>query len=251
VWLTPNVTFFADALTVVANAQRFAKLSDQQQRILLEAAAHAVQRAAGVMASVPEVGLVERHCRGGHVVFADPAELAAFEQAMRPVYAQLERDPQVSATIAAIRELKRRTPPDPAPRIPASCSRSANVTPGRERDPSFLDGTYRWRVTRSGALKVGVNPDDPAVGTIAGITLSGGRFALGLSGGSPDTGTFKVIGNRIAFDTPWGYTDTFTFKRRADGTLDLTPVLPMDRGDQLVWSSSPWTRIGPPVRKVP
>ncbi len=53
------------------------------------------------MASDPEVGLVERHCQRGHVVVASRAELAAFEQAVRPVYAQLERDPQVKATIAA------------------------------------------------------------------------------------------------------------------------------------------------------
>jgi hypothetical protein len=250
VWLTSNVTFSATVLTVVANQQRFAKLSDQQQRILREAAAHTAQRAAGVMASDPEIGLVEGHCKRGHVVLASAAELAAFEQAVRAVYAQLERDPQVKAMIAAIRELKRRTPPDPAPKIPASCSRTVAVTPGRERDPSFLNGTYRWRITRAGALEVGADPDDPVIGKIAVMTLRGGQFALEVSDGSRDTGTYKVIGNRIAFDTPHGYTNTFTFRRSADGTLDLTPVLPMDTGDQLVSSSSPWTRIGPPVRKV-
>jgi C4-dicarboxylate-binding protein DctP len=252
VWLTPNVTFFADALTVVANERRFGKLSGQQQRILREAAAHAAQSAADLMASDPEVGLVERHCRRGRVVFATPAELGAFERAMRPVYAQLERDPQVKATIAAIRELKRRTPPDPTPRIPASCSRSASVTPAPERDPSFLDGTYRWRITRAGALKLGDRADDPVIGTIAGMTLHNGGWAFEESDGSRSSGTFKVIGNRIAFAWPArGYTNTFTFKRRGDGTLELTPMLPMDLGDQVVSSSSPWTRVGPPVRKVP
>ena len=65
--------------------------------------------------------------------------------------------------------------------------------------------------------------------------------------GNYDTG----FGNRIAIHTPWGYTNTFTFKRRADGTLDLTAVLPMDVGDRLVLSSSPWTRVGPAVRTIP
>jgi TRAP-type C4-dicarboxylate transport system substrate-binding protein len=252
VWLTPNVTFFADALTVVANEQRFAKLSDKQQRILRGAAAHAAQRAAGVMASDPEVGLVEGHCHRGHVVFATPAELAAVEQAMRPVYGQLERDPQVKATIAGIRDLKRRTLPDRAPKISASCSRTVRVTDARERDPSFLDGTYRWRVTRAGALKLGAGSHDPVIGMIAGMTLRGGGWAFADSTDTAGSGTFKVIGNRIAFTWPAkGYTNTFTFKRRADGTLELTPVLPMDTGDQVVWSSSPWTRIGPAVRKPP
>jgi hypothetical protein len=81
------------------------------------------------------------------------------------------------------------------------------------------------------------------------MTLRDGAW-FGEIGGSRDRGTFKVVGNRIAFDWPaQGYTNTFTFKRRADGTLDLTPVLPMDIGDRVVLSSSPWTRIGPPVRK--
>jgi TRAP-type C4-dicarboxylate transport system substrate-binding protein len=252
VWLTPNVTFFADAFTVVANQRRFAKLSDEQQRVLRTAAARAAQRTADSMVSDPEAGMVERQCRRGHVVPATPTELAAFEQAMRPVYAQLERDPQVRATIAGIRDLKGRTPPDPAPRIPASCSRATSVTAGRERDPSFLDGTYRWRVTRAGALKLGADPHDDVIGMIVDMTLHSGGWSYADSAGTAGSGTFKIIGNRIALTWPaQGYTNTFTFKRRADGTLELTAVMPMDRADRLVMSSSPWRRIGSPVRSVP
>jgi TRAP-type C4-dicarboxylate transport system substrate-binding protein len=251
VWLTGNVTFSVTALTVVVNEQTFAKLSDAQRSILREAAEHAARKQAGVMAGDPETGLIEGHCQRGHVAFASSEDLAAFDQAAGPVYAQLERDPQVKAEIAAIRTLKRHTPPGPAPRIPASCSRIATSAHARVRDPSFLDGTYRWRITRAGARRVGADPNDPVVEAIASMTLRGGRFALEVSDGGRDTGTFKVIGNRIAFDTPHGYTNTFTFRRRADGTLDLTAVLPMDVGDRLVTSSSPWTRVGPPVRKIP
>jgi TRAP-type C4-dicarboxylate transport system substrate-binding protein len=250
VWLTGNVTLSATALTVIANEQRFARLTDQQQRVLRDAAARAAQGAADLMTKDPEAGLVEGHCKRGHVVLAGGTDLAAFAQAARPVYAQLERDPQVKATIAAIRNLKRHTPRDPPPRISPSCSRQDAVTNARPRDPGFLDGTYRWRITPAGARRVGADRDDPAIGTIAGVTLRGGRFALGMANGARDTGTFKVIGNRIAFRTPWGYTNTFTFTRRPDGTLDLTAVLPMDTGDRLVMSSSPWTRVGPPVRSV-
>jgi len=28
-------------------------------------------------------------------------------------------------------------------------------------------------------------------------------------------------------------------------------VLPMDQGDQVVWSAEPWKRVGPPVRDIP
>jgi TRAP-type C4-dicarboxylate transport system substrate-binding protein len=252
-WLTANVTFVADALTVVANEQRYAQLTDRQRGILRTAATRAAKRAGDVLRADAKTDgeLARRYCSRGHVVIANEADLAAFEQATRPVYAQLERDPQVKATIAAIRELKRRTPRDPAPRIPASCSRPASTTNAGERDPRFLDGTYRWRITRAGALKVGADPGDDLVGTIASMTLRDGAW-FGEAGGSQDRGTFKVAGNRIAFRWPaQGYTNTFTFTRRADGTLDLTAVLPMDPGDRLVSSSSPWTRVGPAVRKVP
>jgi TRAP-type C4-dicarboxylate transport system substrate-binding protein len=249
-WLTANVTLVADVLTVVANEQRFNKLSDEQRRILRTAAARAAKRADDVLTADADSDgkLARRYCARGHVVLASDADLAALEQTFRPVYAQLERDPQVKATIAAIRELKRRTPPDPPPRIPASCSQAPSITDARERDPSFLNGTYRWRITRAGALKVGADPDGDLVGTIASMTLRDGAWVEEV-GGSQDRGTFKVVGNRIVFDWPaQGYANTFTFKRRADDTLDLTAVLPMDAGDRLVMSSAPWTLVGPPVR---
>ena len=246
VWLTGNVSFSADALTVVANERRFAKLSDQQRDILRTAAARAAERVADVMTGDPEVGLVEGHCKRGHVVLASPGDLAAFERAVQPVYAQLERDPQVKAAIAAIRDLKARTPGDRAPKIPARCSRGVDVAAGRELDPSALDGTYRWRITREGALRVGGDPDDRVIDAIATMTLRGGRGVMTMNNGARDISTYRIIGNRIVFSFH-GYTNSFTFKRRADGTLYLTAVLPMDTGDRLVMSSSPWTRIGPPV----
>src|SRR3954467_2139524 len=126
------------------------------------------------MAKDPDVGLVERHCQRGKVVLAGRSDLAAFEQPVRPVYARLERDPQVKATIAAIRELKRRTATDPAPKIPQRCSRPPDATHARVRDPSFLDGTYRWRIARAGALKLGADPNDPVIEAIATMTLRGG-----------------------------------------------------------------------------
>jgi hypothetical protein len=251
-WLTANVTFSATALTVVANERSFGMLSGAQQRILRTAAARAARRAAAVMLKDREAGMVSGYCDKGRVVLAAPADVAAFEQVTRPVYDQLERDPQVKATIAAIRELERSTPRDPVPTVPASCSRVASVAHARERDPGFLDGTYRWRITRAGALKAGGRADDPVIGTIAGITLRHGGWAFEETDGARERGTFKVIGDRIAFAWPQqGYTNTFTFRRRGDGTLDLTPVLPMDVGDRVVMSSAPWTRVGPPVRDVP
>jgi TRAP-type C4-dicarboxylate transport system substrate-binding protein len=253
-WLTANVTLVADAVTVVANEDRFAKLSDEQQRILRTAAARAAKRADNTLQEDADSDgkLARRYCERGQVVLAGDADLAAFEQAFRPVYTQLERDAQVKEMIADVRELARRTPRDPAPKIPASCSRLPAAGDAGEHDPRFLNGTYRWKITRAGARKVGADPDDPIIGMVVTTTLRDGKFAMEGGNGSRDRGTYEVVGNRIAFNIPdVGYTNTFTFTRRRDGTLTLTPVLPMDTGDQLFSSSSPWTRVGPPVRKTP
>ena len=83
------------------------------------------------------------------------------------------------------------------------------------------------------------------------MTLRDSRWLLGEN--DPHySGTFQVKGDRLIFDWPGeGYALTVTFKRHRDGSLDLDPVLPMDRGDRFVWFSEPWRRIGPPVRDIP
>jgi TRAP-type C4-dicarboxylate transport system substrate-binding protein len=251
-WITANLDLYADASTVVANAASYGRLSADQRRLLQQAAAGAAATMRGYWAHDNDARLAVKYCNSGHVVTAGDADRAELERAVAPVYAQLEQDPAIKATIAAIRDIGRRTAPDPAPVIPAGCSRAATTTPirGRERDPSFLDGTYRWRITRAGALKRGADPSDPVIEMVATMTLRGGGWAFEL--GSHDGGTFKVVGNRISFtDARRGTTDTFTFRRRANGTLDLEPVLPMETGERTVMSSAPWVRVGPPVRKVP
>jgi TRAP-type C4-dicarboxylate transport system substrate-binding protein len=247
-WITANVTFFPKALTLFGTTKGYARLSGEQRQIVRTAAAHAVRHALSAMES--EASQAGHFCSRGHVVHAPTADVAALERATRPVYAQLERDPQISSLIGGIRQIKGRTAPDPAPDVPASCSpRPSASTVGGERDPSFLDGTYRWHITRAGAIKRGGDPRDPDIGGLGGMTLKAGRW---ISESGKDSGTFKIVGRRIVFDWPQvGSVLTFTFERRDDGELSLEPVLPMDVGDQVVWSSAPWRRVGPPIRKVP
>jgi TRAP-type C4-dicarboxylate transport system substrate-binding protein len=245
-WITANVTLFASAMTIVANGARFSRLADAQRRVLQEAATRAGRRAISLMTGdYAEPKITVLYCRGGHVVVATPQELAALQHAMRPIYDRLERDAKVRAIIAGIEEIKRRTPPDPLPKLPAACARPEPAVSGAARDPSFLNGTYRWRITRAGARKVGGSPDDPVVGTTMEMTLKDGRF-LDMGG---DHGTFEVIGDRLVLSfSDAAEPETFSFKRGDDGALYLRPVLPMDVGTRVVFASSPWTRVGPPVR---
>ena len=107
--------------------------------------------------------------------------------------------------------------------------------------PVNLNGTYRYVLTRADARTAGfVDPQGTPFPHVATWTLKDGRYSNpgGLSG------TYSVDGNRITFDVPdFGYALAFTFTVDEVGNLHLTPVLPMDRGDQFVWSYKVWKKI--------
>ena len=129
----------------------------------------------------------------------------------------------------------------------------SSASTGNVRSPSILNGTYRFVVTRADALAFGPPASDPenlkALPAASTWTLRDGKFLGG--GDPPEVGTYSVTGNRIAFhDVQFAYPLIFTFRVDHSGTLHLTPVQPMDRGDQFVWSVRPWRRIGPPSGKI-
>ena len=189
---------------------------------------------------------MRRYCDIGRVVTASRADLAALTRAAQPAYAALERDAQTRALIADIRDLKATTPVPPMA-APPDCAHETPTAQGRRVSPSTLNGTYRWRLTKAGAVAAG-DPNDPDIGEVMTATLRDGKWLLG--GGA--SGTYTIIGNRIVFDWPQlASTLTFTFTRHANGDLDIKPVLPMDRGDRFQWASGPWRHVGPPVRAIP
>jgi hypothetical protein len=232
-WFTANETLAAGVSTIVANGKSYGRLSPEQRRILRTAAANAASDPSGlVFTKLSEARIAVDHCDVARVLNASPTDVAALERATRPLYAQLASDPHLRPLIAAIQAIKARTPPDPSPKVPASCSRPIAPTRGPARSSSLLNGTYRWRLD----------------GQTMTMTLLGGRWRISESG---DHGTYKILGDRIALYNAFARTTvTFTFKRRPDGTLDLRPVLPMNRGDIHVLSSQPWKRIGPAVASV-
>jgi TRAP-type C4-dicarboxylate transport system substrate-binding protein len=242
-FLAANVVLFAKALTLFAGGDAFQRLDEERRATVREAAAQTV---AYVRAHpVSEAALMREFCEGGRAVtavMATPGDLTALERAAEPVYAELERDPGTKASIRAIRELKAATPPAPAAAGSPGCGREAVRTRGPELSPSELNGTYRWRLTKAGAVASGV-PDDPDIGMVVEMTLNDGRWH-----GGDASGTYRIVGDRIVIEWPAeALTNTFTFERRAGGDLDLDPVLPMDPGDQFNTASETWRRVGPPI----
>lgn len=251
-FLTANVILFAKALTLFADRAEFERLDDDQRTVIRKAAR---QTAAYAAAHPPsESAMVRRFCDAGgavSAVTANPDDLAALVRAAQPVYAELERDPQTRALIAAIRELKAKTPTAPIAAAPHDCAREAATTRGRAASSSTLNGTYRWRITRDGARAAGGSPDSEDVGNVVTMTLREGKWLLGETDGG-DTGTFTITNDRLVFDWPaTASTLTFTHTRHSDGTLEIKPVPPMDSGDRVVWAGGRWRRIGPPVRDIP
>ena len=244
--VTGNVSIFPALHTLFANPASLRALTDAERAALEQAAAHtlahAVAKRRSAQAAIDQFCSTGRSASatgGGRVVLASRTEFAALLRATRPVYSELERDPNTKRLIGQIRALKRSLPPAPAIRIPKGCS----VPP--ERGPtstapqaaSDLDGTYRWVLSQAMGVSVST------------MTLRAGKWQIGEG---PDRGTYEVIGNRIAFSWPSENSVLiFTFSRDREGTLHLTPAPSVERGDRGVWSSEPWRRIGPPVRDIP
>jgi TRAP-type C4-dicarboxylate transport system substrate-binding protein len=248
--LAGNVVLFAKAMTLFANHDSYGRLAASQRRVLRDAAAATVRHAVALYPT--DAKIAQRFCFDRRrILLATPAELATLARETRPVYRMLEADPQTRRFIRQIEAWKRTTPPDPAMSVPAGCRQKQRPAPfaGALQAASLLDGTYRWVITRADAHRYWgpqLNPGDtyPMIGT-AILRNGTWRFA----GPEPDRGTFRIRGNRVRFDWPRVATVlVFTFARDGDGTLHLKPVLPMDPGDQFVWSYKPWRRIGPPTQ---
>jgi TRAP-type C4-dicarboxylate transport system substrate-binding protein len=246
--LSGNVVLFAKANTLFANPDALEGLTEEQRSVLSTAAEETVRHAVATLPS--DRTLVRRFCSAGRVALASPEQLAGLRRAARPAYDRLQRDPQTRSLIARIETMKRSLPRPAATRA-APCP-EPSPTPGasgKPRSPSELNGTYRWLLTKEAAIRLEGSADDPDIGTVSTMTLEDGKWQLGV-GPEADHGTFRASAHRLVFDWPrWALVLTFTYSRDPDGTLNLKPVLPMDRGDQFNWAGGPWRRIGPPIER--
>ena len=245
--VTANVTFFGKALTLFAGRQAYEHLTADQRDVLGKAAKQTIQH---VIATSPtESALAATFCRqsADRVVLASKKQLAALARASRPVYTELEQNPETKSFIARIRHLRATTSAPSPLAIPPSCSRVQRQTKvsGKLRSPSILNGTYHVSFTIHDALKFG--PPAPPVAGVETRVLNNGRFRWAIGEPMGPHGTYSIRGNRITFGHgPNGKPEWFVFSLE-DGTLHLKPVKPMDRGDQWVDAGEPWKRVGPPL----
>jgi TRAP-type C4-dicarboxylate transport system substrate-binding protein len=241
-YVTANVNLWPQMDVLLANPGRLAGLTKQQRGWLQQAAQDAAGRSATL--ADRDAQSVSNTCQSGaRFANASQADLASLREAFAPVYASLEQDPQTKANIERIQALKQATPAGPPLTIPNGCTGKA---PGRPIEnsgtaPADLNGTYRYVLTKEDARKGG-EADLSQYPMVTTVRLEDGQVEGGCFGPGA---TYSVHDDRITFNAPaYGYSTTFTFSADARGNLDLTPVPPMDKGDQFVCSYKPWTKIG-------
>ena len=240
--MTANVNLWPQTLLVMGNPDALDALSAEQREWLQQAADDAAESSTGLVNTDEEN--IDAVCRaGGRLANATETEVAALEEEFGSAYSALGQDPQTSAFIEQIQALKEVATPEPALVIPAGCTGKApEQVAVTGSAPAYLNGTYRWTITKEDVRKHDMG--DPAEAPITNtVTLDGEKFTVSSARGG-FSGTYSVDGDRITFDVPeYRVANTFTFSVDDDGNLHLTPGPLVDPGDAFVFSIHPWTKI--------
>jgi TRAP-type C4-dicarboxylate transport system substrate-binding protein len=254
-YVTANVNLWPQMDVLLANPDGLATLTEEQEGWLRRAAADAAARSADL--ADRDVQLLTFVCESGaRFANASEADLAALRQTFAPLYSTLEQDRQTKEFIERIVELKHSTPPEPQLVLPPGCTGAAPAASagGPERVASDLNGIYRWTITSEDVLASVTEDKSPehlaTFPWVFTMTLEDGTWKLThTEAGQPFTdnpgASYSIEGDRISFD--WGEEGiilTFTISAHEDGVLELRPVEPMSAGEQFVWATHPWTKIG-------
>jgi TRAP-type transport system periplasmic protein len=242
-YMTANVNLWPQTLLVMGNPDVLDALSAEQRGWLLQAADDAADRSADLVNTDAET--MDAVCEGGgRLADASESEVAALQEEFTSAYATLGQDPQTSEFIDQIQALKQSTTPEAALTIPTGCTGKApeKITAGEGSAPTYLNGTYRYTITKEDVIKhdMGDPADYPTTNT---VMLEGGKFSVrGTRGGF--SGIYSVENDRITFEVPeYGVANTFIFSVNDAGDLHLTPGPLVDPGDAFEFSVHPWTRI--------
>jgi len=201
-YLTGNVVLWPRPLVVFASREALERLTPAQRRILARAVAADVIPETNVLRDDQRIAIANLcRSRQRRFVVASSAERVALRRAVRPVYAQLDRDPRTRRYIQQIEALRKGVPAEPAPGC-APMARLAGKT-------GQLDGVWRFTDTAAElAAAPGISPGDVVpenYGTWT-LVLDGGRFAITQEDQQACTwgyGTVTIRGDRIE----WLFTD--------------------------------------------
>jgi C4-dicarboxylate-binding protein DctP len=259
---TSNITLYPKYNSIVINTSTWTSLPEDLQAVLRDAAQRT--RSWAIDTLPDEAAAAAEFCRkGGRVVTADAKSIAAMENAVQPVYAELETDPTTRTLIEQIRALNAST--DAAATLIQPCGPDA-VAPSpsnTKRDTTaFPQGVFRTELSRELFLDAGLNEFETNLHAgLWTLTFADGQLSItdvNASTGQEhtDTGTYCVEKGRIALGIP-----AFA-KKGSDSPCDTfwDAAWTLD-GDQLrlldvkaedsyplllatIFASRPFTRIG-------
>jgi TRAP-type C4-dicarboxylate transport system substrate-binding protein len=206
-WITANVFLWPRPLVLVANQRRFAALSEDQRRMLRDAARNAVIPTAAVQSDTAEAAAMCRRHRV-QIVLATPKELKELRAAFTPVYNRLRKDATTADLLGRIDRL--RTGYGPSPGEVLDCTRLVSAPGSPSTDPAptppqhnlAVDGNYLLQLTPNDLEASG---DDPQ------IEENWGEFRLSLVAGH------FVITQRNEHACTWTY-GAYTL---TDGQLEM------------------------------
>ncbi|MGN9845486.1 TRAP transporter substrate-binding protein [Nonomuraea sp. H19] len=251
---TGNVVFFPKVNSLVIRSDVLSRLPADQRKVLTDAARSV---SAWSLERLPsEAEEAKRYCgKGGKVVLASAADLQALEKAVRPVYAELERDAVTKELIGRIREMKAGQPQA------LSCGTGEREEPkaGPSRDPGpFPEGVYRVEISAEEFSKAGVTRGTAlrhgGVNTL--IVKDGTWLWRGPEGERMCGGPYSVTDGRIKLQLDgvcgpkdwWLFTATWTLDGRFLRFLDYQQgdrkTAAEDPFGWRLWTSESWEKIG-------
>lgn len=256
---TGNLTVFPKINSLVINDEALAGLDESQQQMLRDAAA--ATRDWGVGALRPTAEAAAEFCQGGGtVVLADQPDLAAFEIAAEPVYAELEEDALTKALIEQIRDLRSGTA-GPTPVV--ACAPAAATPTSQPSAGAFPLGVYRMEISEQDFLDAGV--DQILATNHTGIwTMTfqeGGSLSIqsvpAPDGAEEGSSVYCVAGERVTIvvDTDRCGDDSGLALFSAEWSLEgdqlvFSAIRSEDEGPQFqvfhetLWGSQAWEKIG-------
>lgn len=253
---TGNLVLFPKVNSLVVNSERFAGLTEAQQGILRKSADATRDWAIGAVIESPTAAT--GYCaEGGTVVVTTGENVAAFEEAAAPVYAQLESDSVTKGFIQAIRDLKA-TSAEPAAVMPCMPPAVATPTPGPSTGADaqeFPEGIYRTEMSAEALLAAGIDPASAnGLDGISTLEFKNGRWINYRTVPAPDdcTGTYSVDGGRLVVTiTPrcggslgmW-FSAKWTLEGSALTFTELTSDTDSQAFIDAVWGNRVWERIG-------
>jgi TRAP-type C4-dicarboxylate transport system substrate-binding protein len=228
-YVTANVKLWPRPLVVFMNRKAFERLSAAQQRLLEDAVRHAVPPTARLLAE-REAESAANLCRRGTVfASASASDLAGLRSAVRPVYADMERDPATKAFIRQIRKLKRVVVRTASVPQLGTCSRAKGTT-GNARSEALIAGRYTATVTRAELLAAPTfTPGEDNIGNHGSyrLELRDGRWTVtNFSANGSAGGTYTVDAKSLTL-RPAGTGEVWAFRWSLyRGALTLTMVSP-------------------------